>query len=129
MQVSQSRLNVCDNYKSQVSEPAKTVRLYKEQQLKKVPGLRWSVSLSLACLQDFPSVNQSDSHFHLRILRSPSLPPSLPLPFSPQTIDQLSGIQAELQESVKELVKAKKKYYDCEQVAHAVREKADIEAK
>lgn len=37
MQVSQSRLNVCDNYKSQVSEPAKTVRLYKEQQLKKVP--------------------------------------------------------------------------------------------
>ncbi|XP_074536044.1 F-BAR and double SH3 domains protein 2 isoform X3 [Halichoeres trimaculatus] len=80
VQVSQSRLNVCDNYKSQVSEPSKTVRLYKEQQLKK-------------------------------------------------TIDQLSGIQAELQESVKELAKAKKKYYDCEQVAHAIREKADIEAK
>uniref|UniRef100_A0A3Q3FZ02 F-BAR and double SH3 domains protein 2 n=1 Tax=Labrus bergylta TaxID=56723 RepID=A0A3Q3FZ02_9LABR len=80
VQVSQSRLNVCDNYKSQVSEPSKTVRLYKEQQLKK-------------------------------------------------TIDQLSGIQTELQESVKELAKAKKKYYDCEQVAHAVREKADIEAK
>ncbi|XP_068440876.1 F-BAR and double SH3 domains protein 2-like isoform X3 [Clinocottus analis] len=80
VQVSQSRLNVCDNYKSQVSDPAKTVRLYKEQQLKK-------------------------------------------------TIDQLSGIQSELQESVKELAKAKKKYYDCEQVAHAVREKADIEAK
>lgn len=36
VQVSQSRLNVCDNYKSQVSDPAKTVRLYKEQQLKKV---------------------------------------------------------------------------------------------
>lgn len=36
VQVSQSRLNVCDNYKSQISEPAKTVRLYKEQQLKKV---------------------------------------------------------------------------------------------
>ncbi|XP_058490089.1 F-BAR and double SH3 domains protein 2-like isoform X2 [Solea solea] len=80
VQVSQSRLNVCDNYKSQVSDPAKTVRLYKEQQLKK-------------------------------------------------TIDQLSGIQAELQESVKDLAKAKKKYYDCEQVAHTVREKADIEAK
>uniref|UniRef100_A0A674N038 FCH and double SH3 domains 2 n=1 Tax=Takifugu rubripes TaxID=31033 RepID=A0A674N038_TAKRU len=79
VQVSQSRLNVCDNYKSKVSEPAKAVRLYKEQQLKKV--------------------------------------------------DQLSCIQAELQESVKELVKAKKKYYECEQVAHAVREKADIEAK
>uniref|UniRef100_A0AAQ4QCR2 F-BAR and double SH3 domains protein 2 n=1 Tax=Gasterosteus aculeatus aculeatus TaxID=481459 RepID=A0AAQ4QCR2_GASAC len=80
VQVSQSRLNVCDNYKGQVSEPAKTVRLYKEQQLKK-------------------------------------------------TIDQLSGIQAELQESVKDLAKAKKKYYDCEQVAQAVREKADIEAR
>ncbi|XP_024132583.1 F-BAR and double SH3 domains protein 2 isoform X4 [Oryzias melastigma] len=80
VQVSQSKLNVCDNYKSQVSEPAKTIRLYKEQQLKK-------------------------------------------------TIDQLSDIQAELQESVKELAKAKKKYYECEQVAHAVREKADIEAK
>ncbi|XP_056139553.1 F-BAR and double SH3 domains protein 2-like [Lampris incognitus] len=80
VQVSQSRLNVCDNYKCQISDPAKTVRLYKEQQLKK-------------------------------------------------TIEQLSGIQAELQESVKELAKAKKKYYDCEQVAHAVREKADIEAK
>lgn len=48
---------------------------------------------------------------------------------SSQIIEQLSCIQAELQESVKELVKAKKKYYDCEQVAHAVREKADIEAK
>ncbi|XP_061923212.1 F-BAR and double SH3 domains protein 2-like isoform X2 [Entelurus aequoreus] len=80
VQVSQSRLNVCDNYKSQVSDPAKTVRLYKEQQLKKI-------------------------------------------------VEQLSGIQAELQESVKELAKAKKKYYDTEQVAHAVREKADIEAK
>ena len=48
---------------------------------------------------------------------------------SSQIIDQLSCIQAELQESVKELAKTKKKYYDCEQVAHAVREKADIEAK
>ena len=47
----------------------------------------------------------------------------------PQTMEQLNGIQAELQESAKELAKAKKKYYDCEQVAHAVREKADIEAK
>ncbi|XP_077578767.1 F-BAR and double SH3 domains protein 2 isoform X2 [Stigmatopora nigra] len=80
VQVSQSRLNVCDDYKSHISDPAKTVRVYKEQQLKKI-------------------------------------------------IDQLSDIQVELQESVKELAKAKKKYYDCEQVAHAVREKADIEAK
>lgn len=44
VQVSQSRLNVCDNYKSQVSEPAKTVRLYKEQQLKKVSRYMESVS-------------------------------------------------------------------------------------
>ncbi|XP_056296888.1 F-BAR and double SH3 domains protein 2-like isoform X3 [Pseudoliparis swirei] len=80
VQVSQARLAVCDGFRLQVSEPAKTLRLYKEQQLKKI-------------------------------------------------MDQLSGIQAELQESVKELAKAKKKYYDCEQVAHAVREKADIEAK
>lgn len=75
MQVSQSRLNVCDNYKSQVSEPAKTVRLYKEQQLKKVPGLRRLVAASqeqchcLACLHDLPSVDQGDSSFHLLILR------------------------------------------------------------
>lgn len=60
----------------------------------------------------------------------PCINSELLLPFSlSQTIDTLSGIQAELQESVKELAKAKKKYYDCEQVAHAVREKADIEAK
>ncbi|XP_042069421.1 F-BAR and double SH3 domains protein 2-like [Haplochromis burtoni] len=80
VQVSQSRLNVCDNYKSQVSEPAKTVRLYKEQQLKK-------------------------------------------------TIDQLSGIQAELQESVKELTKSRKKYQEAETMAQAVREKAELDAK
>lgn len=74
-------------------------------------------------LQNFPSVIQCDLRSNLPILHFP------PSAFPPQTIDQLSGIQAELQESVKELVKAKKKYYDCEQVAHAVREKADIEAK
>ncbi|KAM6945966.1 F-BAR and double SH3 domains protein 2 [Aplochiton taeniatus] len=80
VQVTQSRINVCDNYKTEISDLAKTVRLYKEQQLKK-------------------------------------------------TIEQLGQIQAELQESVKDLAKAKKKYYDSEQVAHAVREKVDIEAK
>lgn len=35
VQVTQSRLNVCDNYKNEISDPAKTLRLYKEQQLKK----------------------------------------------------------------------------------------------
>lgn len=50
VQVSQSRLNVCDNYKSQVSEPAKTVRLYKEQQLKKVSDA-WTVGVSHRSLQ------------------------------------------------------------------------------
>ncbi|XP_070983307.1 F-BAR and double SH3 domains protein 2-like isoform X2 [Oncorhynchus clarkii lewisi] len=80
VQVTQSRINVCDNYKNEISDPAKTVRLYKEQQLKK-------------------------------------------------SIEQLNRIQVELQDSVKDLAKAKKKYYDSEQVAQAVREKADIEAK
>uniref|UniRef100_A0AAZ3S2G0 F-BAR and double SH3 domains protein 2 n=1 Tax=Oncorhynchus tshawytscha TaxID=74940 RepID=A0AAZ3S2G0_ONCTS len=80
VQVTQSRVNVCDNYKNEISDPAKTVRLYKEQQLKK-------------------------------------------------SIEQLNRIQVELQDSVKDLAKAKKKYYDSEQVAQAVREKADIEAK
>ena len=41
----------------------------------------------------------------------------------------MNRIQVELQDSVKDLAKAKKKYYDSEQVAQAVREKADIEAK
>uniref|UniRef100_A0A4W4HL80 FCH and double SH3 domains 2 n=1 Tax=Electrophorus electricus TaxID=8005 RepID=A0A4W4HL80_ELEEL len=80
VQVTQSRLFVCDNYKNEISDPAKTVRLYKEQQLKKC-------------------------------------------------IEQLGRIQAELQDSVKDLAKSKKKYFEMEQMAQAVREKADIEAK
>ncbi|KAM9441635.1 F-BAR and double SH3 domains protein 2-like [Salvelinus alpinus] len=47
----------------------------------------------------------------------------------PRSIEQLNRIQVELQDSVKDLAKAKKKYYDSEQVAQAVREKAAIEAK
>uniref|UniRef100_A0A8C2FK46 F-BAR and double SH3 domains protein 2 n=1 Tax=Cyprinus carpio TaxID=7962 RepID=A0A8C2FK46_CYPCA len=80
VQVTQSRLNVCDNYKNEISDPAKTLRLYKEQQLKKC-------------------------------------------------IEQLGRIQAELQDSVKDLAKSKKKYFELEQMAQAVREKADIESK
>lgn len=46
-----------------------------------------------------------------------------------QCIEQLGRIQAELQDSVKDLAKSKKKYFEMEQMAQAVREKADIEAK
>uniref|UniRef100_A0A671L7T1 F-BAR and double SH3 domains protein 2 n=1 Tax=Sinocyclocheilus anshuiensis TaxID=1608454 RepID=A0A671L7T1_9TELE len=80
VQVTQSRLNVCENYKNEISDPAKTLRLYKEQQLKRC-------------------------------------------------IEQLGRIQAELQDSVKDLAKSKKKYFELEQMAQAVREKADIESK
>uniref|UniRef100_F6TPZ1 F-BAR and double SH3 domains protein 2 n=1 Tax=Callithrix jacchus TaxID=9483 RepID=F6TPZ1_CALJA len=80
MQVAQSRMNICENYKNFISEPARTVRSLKEQQLKRC-------------------------------------------------VDQLTKIQTELQETVKDLAKGKKKYFETEQMAHAVREKADIEAK
>lgn len=36
VEVNQTRLYICENYKNEISDPAKTVRLYKEQQLKKV---------------------------------------------------------------------------------------------
>ncbi|KAM4795087.1 F-BAR and double SH3 domains protein 2 [Rhinophrynus dorsalis] len=80
VQVAQSRINVCENYKNLISEPARTVKMYKEQQLKRC-------------------------------------------------VDQLTKIQNELQETVKDLAKAKKKYFEAEQMAHAMREKADIDAK
>ncbi|XP_037378827.1 F-BAR and double SH3 domains protein 2 isoform X2 [Talpa occidentalis] len=80
MQVAQSRINMCENYKNFISEPARTVRSLKEQQLKRC-------------------------------------------------VDQLTKIQTELQETVKDLAKGKKKYFETEQMAHAIREKADIEAK
>nr|XP_056714259.1 F-BAR and double SH3 domains protein 2 [Euleptes europaea] len=80
MQVAQSRLNICENYKNLISEPARAVKCFKDQQLKKC-------------------------------------------------VDQLTRIQAELQETIKDLAKGKKKYFETEQMAHAVREKADIEAK
>ena len=44
-------------------------------------------------------------------------------------MDQLTKIQTELQETVKDLAKGKKKYFETEQMAHAVREKVDIESK
>lgn len=80
MQVAQSRINICENYRNFISEPARAVRSLKEQQLKRC-------------------------------------------------VDHLTKIQTELQETVKDLAKGKKKYFETEQMAHAVREKADIEAK
>ncbi|XP_054612002.1 F-BAR and double SH3 domains protein 2-like isoform X1 [Dunckerocampus dactyliophorus] len=80
VQVTQSRMTACDNYKVQVADPAKTARLQKEQQLRKC-------------------------------------------------IEQLTTIQAELQESVKDLAKSRKKYQEAETMAQAVREKAELEAK
>ncbi|XP_069001998.1 F-BAR and double SH3 domains protein 2-like [Embiotoca jacksoni] len=44
-------------------------------------------------------------------------------------IEQLTVVQAELQESVKELTKSRKKYQEAETMAQAVREKAELEAK
>lgn len=38
-------------------------------------------------------------------------------------------VQAELQESVKELTKSRKKYQEAELMAQAVRDKAELEAK
>nr|XP_061818743.1 F-BAR and double SH3 domains protein 2-like isoform X1 [Nerophis lumbriciformis] len=80
VQVTQSRISACDNYKVQVADPAKTARLQKEQQLRKC-------------------------------------------------IEHLTTIQAELQESVKDLTKSRKKYQEAETMAQAVREKAELEAK
>lgn len=47
----------------------------------------------------------------------------------PQCIDQLTVVQAELQDSVKELTKSRKKYQEAETMAQAVREKAELDAK
>ncbi|KAK2823190.1 hypothetical protein Q7C36_019790 [Tachysurus vachellii] len=80
VKVTQSRIGGCDSYRSQISEPIKTFRVHKDQQLKKC-------------------------------------------------IEQLTRVQAELQDTVKDLTKSRKKYQETEQMAQAVREKADMEAK
>uniref|UniRef100_A0A8C7NTP3 FCH and double SH3 domains 2 n=1 Tax=Oncorhynchus mykiss TaxID=8022 RepID=A0A8C7NTP3_ONCMY len=80
VQVTQSRITACENYRNQVSDPAKTARLQKEHQLRKC-------------------------------------------------IDQLTLVQAELQDSVKELAKTRKKYQETETMAQAVRDKAEQDAK
>ncbi|XP_072317960.1 F-BAR and double SH3 domains protein 2-like, partial [Eucyclogobius newberryi] len=80
VQLTQSRMSSCDDYKVQVSDPAKSTRHHKEAQLRK-------------CME------------------------------------QLTEIQAELQESVKELTKSRKKYQEAQTMAQAVRDKAELEAK
>ncbi|CAL9685153.1 unnamed protein product [Knipowitschia caucasica] len=80
VKLTQSRLSSCENYKLQVSDPAKNSRLQKDQQLRK-------------CME------------------------------------QLTEIQAELQQSVKELSKSRKKYQDAQSMAQAARDKAELEAK
>lgn len=80
VQLTQSRISACENYKVQVAEPAKMARLQKEQQLRKC-------------------------------------------------VDQLTAVQAELQDSVKDLTKSRKKYQECEVLAQAVRDKAELDAK
>ncbi|XP_072230622.1 F-BAR and double SH3 domains protein 2-like [Leuresthes tenuis] len=46
-----------------------------------------------------------------------------------KSIEQLTVVQAELQDSVKELTKSRKKYQEAETMAQAVREKAEFDAK
>lgn len=42
VQATQSRISACENYKVQVADPAKMVRLQKEQQLRKVKLTVWN---------------------------------------------------------------------------------------
>lgn len=50
VQVTQSRISACDNYKVQVADPAKTVRLQKEQQLRKVRSTLHCAQVSVTCV-------------------------------------------------------------------------------
>ncbi|NWR35502.1 FCSD2 protein, partial [Tachuris rubrigastra] len=56
MQVAQSRLNICENYKNLISEPARSVRCFKEQQLKKVFVLNKSLKWCHFYLEKFRSL-------------------------------------------------------------------------
>uniref|UniRef100_A0A672FIP1 F-BAR and double SH3 domains protein 2-like n=1 Tax=Salarias fasciatus TaxID=181472 RepID=A0A672FIP1_SALFA len=46
-----------------------------------------------------------------------------------QCVEQLTAVQAELQDSVKELTKTRKKYQEAQTLAQAVRDKAELDAK
>lgn len=45
VQATQTRIGACENYKVQVADPAKVVRLQKDQQLRKVHGERQTFML------------------------------------------------------------------------------------
>lgn len=51
VQVTTSRTNDCENYRSHICEPIKTFRLHKEQQLKRVRMLEPQTSLSVLTFQ------------------------------------------------------------------------------
>jgi len=114
VQVTQSRIGSCDNYKVQIADPAKTGRMQKEQQLRKVMRVKGTGSWS-----------SGDEVF---VFCGRGLRPYIITP-SPQCIDQLAVVQAEVQDSVKELTKSRKKYQEAETMAQAVREKAELDAK
>lgn len=57
VQVTQSRISTCDNYKVQVADPAKTARLQKEHQLRKVMQVNLTTLLRLQSLVSFYSHN------------------------------------------------------------------------
>lgn len=55
VQATQSRLSACDNYKLQVADAAKTARLQKEQQLRKVIQVNYTTLLRFHSLLAFLS--------------------------------------------------------------------------
>lgn len=59
VQVTQSRISACDNYKVQVADPAKTGRLQKEQQLRKV------IQVHFTTLLQTWSLSSSQCHFRM----------------------------------------------------------------
>ena len=61
VQVTQSRISTCDNYKVQVADPAKTARLQKEQQLRKVLKVKLWLCSGFTCLFPFYSHKHAPS--------------------------------------------------------------------
>lgn len=55
VEVTQSRISACDNYKVQVADPAKTARLQKEQQLRKVMQVEPTTLFKFQSLVSFNS--------------------------------------------------------------------------
>lgn len=102
MKVSQSRINGCENYRNQISDPVKTLRVQKDVQLKKV--------------------NRRTVFPEREIVCSSALRRS-------QCCEQLARAQADLQVTIRDLTKTRKTYQEAEQTSQAVREKADMEAK